>query len=309
METMQRHARREALQAEIENIRSARLIVNTQSRRGQVFCRLVEEALKQRGFNIDACYSVNDPARLPEVVAHAKQEGCKLLIVGGGDGTLSSVVDHLAYEDIVLGVVPLGTGNGFARSLGIPMDLEGTIDVICKGRVREIDLGVVNGDYFANIISIGFNAHVVDGTPGYLKKALGVLAYAISGLKEIFQNRPFACDLFSDGKKLAITTRQIIVANGAFYGISKVSKKARLDDGQLIVCALDSTRKGDIVKFWWALLRGDLPSHEAVHLFNATNILCHASPPKAVDVDGEITFKTPISVSVAPKALLVMAPR
>ena len=205
-------------------------------------------------------------------------------------------------------MLPLGTGNGFARTLGLPLDLEGAVDTIVNGQVVTIDLGVADGDYFANIVSIGFNAFVVHNTPNSLKRFLGVFSYVIQGIKEIFRNRPFVCDLICDGENIELSTRQIIIANGAFYGVSKISDNARVDNGELIVCALDSVKKWDIIRFWFALMRGQLPQHESVRMFFASEVTCHANPAKPVDVDGELTLKTPITVSLARKALHVMAP-
>ena len=100
-------------------------------------------------------------------------KGRKFIILGGGDGTISSVVDHFAYTRVVFGVLPLGTANSFARTLGIPLDLAGAIDVLVNGKVANIDLGKINEDYFANGSAIGMPAIVGRATPHSLKKWLG----------------------------------------------------------------------------------------------------------------------------------------
>jgi diacylglycerol kinase-like protein len=98
------------------------------------------------------------------VIQVAIARGNKLIVVGGGDGTLSAIVDYFAYQNVVVGLLPLGTGNSFARSLGIPLSLEGAIEGITNGKVVDIDLGKVDGDYFANVASIGFSAEVARKT-------------------------------------------------------------------------------------------------------------------------------------------------
>lgn len=309
MTTLGSQDRKLSFEQAIKEQKNVSLVVNTHSRRGRILYKMAQEALLKRGYHLEKCYSVNDPTRLPEVVKHAIEDGCKFLVVGGGDGTLSSIVDHMAYEDIVLGVLPLGTGNGFARTLGLPLDLDGAIDTLVNGKVIDIDLGVANGDYFANIISIGFNAHVVHNTSNALKRTFGVFAYVIQGMKEIGQNRPFVVDITCDGVTSEHVTRQVIIANGAFYGVSRICEDARVDNEELIVCMLDSVKKWDIVRFWFALMRGTLPCHESVKMFSCSKIHCHATPPKQVDVDGEVTFTTPLDVELAPKALMVMVPQ
>src|ERR1043165_4737608 len=161
------------LQKIITQEKSAVLVVNTHSRRGErLFFRAVDE-LTRRGINIVASYLVHQPDRLPQIVKEAIRRKGSLVIVGGGDGTISSIVDAFAYQDVILGILPLGTGNSFARTMGIPLTVEGAVDVIVNGKVADIDLGKVDNDYFANIASLGFSADVAHSSSNRLKKFLG----------------------------------------------------------------------------------------------------------------------------------------
>lgn len=140
---------KQTLEKDIRAAASAVLIVNTYSRRGErLFFRAIDQ-LTAQGITIAAAYPVRDPVRLPEVINEAISRGHQLVVVGGGDGTISSIVDSFAYQDVVLGLLPLGTGNSFARTLGIPLSLEGAVDVIAHGKVADVDLGKVGEDYFA----------------------------------------------------------------------------------------------------------------------------------------------------------------
>ena len=114
------------------------------------------------------------------MVREEMTKGRKFIILGGGDGSISSVVDHLAYASVVFGLLPLGTANSFARTLGIPLDLKGAIDVLVNGKVADVDLAKINEDYFANGSSIGMPAIVGRATPHSLKKWLGRGAYGWS---------------------------------------------------------------------------------------------------------------------------------
>src|SRR6478609_5166493 len=115
--------------------------------------------------------------RLQAIVREEIAKGRKFIILGGGDGTISSVVDHFAYASVVFGVLPLGTANSFARTLGIPLDLAGAIDVLVNGKVATIDLGKINDDYFANGSSIGMPAAVGRAVPPRLKRWFGRSGY------------------------------------------------------------------------------------------------------------------------------------
>src|SRR5690242_18809603 len=105
------------LDAAISGERRAVLVVNTRSRSGRDLYADAKRLLTRAGLRIDAAYPVRDPVRLPEIVQGAIAQGHKLIIVGGGDGTISSVVDCFAHRDTVLGILPLGTANSFARAL------------------------------------------------------------------------------------------------------------------------------------------------------------------------------------------------
>lgn len=303
-----RTARKKQLLEQIKSEKRAALIVNAQARRGQVWFREAKKQLQNAGFTITGSYEVKDPVRLPQIVEHAVASGAKFVIVGGGDGTISTVVDYLARRNIVLGILPLGTGNSFARTIGIPLSLDGAVNTILNGKVVDVDLGIANGDYFANIASIGFNARVVHSTPNGWKRRLGVLAYLLAGVRELFRNDAFSCRLEIDGETREYRTQQIIIANGAFYGVNRITPGASADDRVLRVCLVDSEKKWDIVRLWLGLLKGN-PASKSIRVFKTRKVVCYAEPNQVVDIDGELTAGTPISISVAQQALMVMAPQ
>src|SRR3546814_12283587 len=103
-----------------------------------------------------------------------------MVIVGGGDGSLSCTVDDVVDRDCVFALLPLGTANSFARTLGIPLDLDGAIRTIATGRRRRIDLGMIDGDYFANAAAIGLSPMIGDSVPHKLQKYLGRVGYLSS---------------------------------------------------------------------------------------------------------------------------------
>ncbi len=127
------HHRREekvTLENSIKTNRRAVLVVNARSRRGARYYSEAKRRLVEKGWTLDAAYPVHRPERLPEIVRQAISQGHKFIIIGGGDGTISSVVDHFAYTDVVFGILPLGTANSFARHLSIPLQLDAAVDVL-----------------------------------------------------------------------------------------------------------------------------------------------------------------------------------
>src|SRR5262245_51931988 len=196
--------------------KSAVLVVNTYYRKGEGSFFQAVDKLTKRGIDITASYPVRHTDRLPAIMKEAIRREGSLVIVGGGDGTISSVVDYFAYQDVVLGILPLGTGNSFARTLGIPLTLEGAVDVIANGKVADIDLGKIDNDYFANMASIGFSADVAHSSSNTLKKFLGPLAYLFVAVGQFFRHQSFACTFQTANEKHVIKTHQVLIANGSF---------------------------------------------------------------------------------------------
>jgi len=297
------------LQKIIEKEKSAVLVVNTHSRRGErLFFRALDE-LTKRGINITASYPVRHPDRLPAIMKEAIRREGSLVIVGGGDGTISSIVDHFAYQDVVLGILPLGTGNSFARTLGIPLTLEGAVDVIAGGKVADIDLGKIDNDYFANMAAIGFSADVAHSSPHKLKKFLGPFAYLFVAVGQFFHHRSFSCTFHTAHEEHRIKTHQVLIANGGFMGKTFFTPSINPDDRSLIVFTMDMLNRWQMLKLWIAFLLGKYAAFSEAKYFRTREIRIEADPPQHIDVDGEKTTRTPVTVSLAPEALKVMVPQ
>src|SRR6185312_4497827 len=201
-----------ALHHEIKAQRRAVLIVNTRSRRGARFYAHAKAELIAAGLTLDATYPVRHAERMPEVAREAIAHGHKFIIVGGGDGSISSVVDHFAYAPVVFGLLPFGTANSFARTLGIP------IDVLVHGKVADVDLGMIDGDYFANGSGIGLPAAVGRATPHGLKRWLGRLGYLLTAVNEFMHHRPFRCMVGIAGRERSFEALDVRIASGGYQG-------------------------------------------------------------------------------------------
>jgi YegS/Rv2252/BmrU family lipid kinase len=284
------------------------LIVNTHSRKGKHFYAAAKDEFIKRGISIVSSYLVQYPESLSEVVQDAINRGHKFIVVGGGDGTISSVVDYFAYKDVVLGILPLGTANSFARSLGIPLDLKGAIDVIVNGKVIDVDLGKVGDDYFSNAVAIGFTATVARNISPKLKRYFGVLAYVLTGMKVFFSLKPFECILTISEKTYTINTHQIIVSNAGQFGVTELDPDASPDNRELIVFAMDTQSRWQMLVLWAAFLLKKSNIFSQSRFFRTKKILLEAKPPQIVEVDGELTTHTPVCITLASGALKVMAP-
>jgi YegS/Rv2252/BmrU family lipid kinase len=299
---------KQELQKIISEEKSAVLVVNTHSRNGeQLFFRAMDE-LAEKGINITASYPVRHPDRLSEIIKEAIGRQGSLVIVGGGDGTISSIVDYFAYQDVVLGILPLGTGNSFARTLGISLTLEGAVDVIAQGKVADIDLGKINDDYFANMAAIGFSADVAHSSPHLLKRFLGPLSYLLVAVGQFFRHRSFSCTFRTAHDEQKIKTHQVLIANGSFMGETLFTPAVSPDDRSLIVFTMDMLNRWQTLKLWIAFTLGKYTAFSEAKYFRTREIRIETDPPQYIDVDGEKTTQTPVTVSLAPEALKVLVP-
>jgi YegS/Rv2252/BmrU family lipid kinase len=236
-------------------------------------------------------------------------EGFTGIVIGGGDGTLNAAAPALLKAELPLGILPLGTANDLARSLGIGPDLTTAARVIAAGHRRRIDLGEVNGTLFFNVASIGFSAELAQGLGAAAKKRWGKLGYAIAAFRLLRRARPFKAWIAHDGRIHKVRTIQISVGNGRHYGGGMtVATNAAPDDGKLDIYSLE-------VSHWWRLLallpylrRGTHGQWRDVRTFTTLGCSVATRRPMPVNTDGELTTMTPARFRLLPKCLDVFAP-
>ncbi|HEY9807063.1 MAG TPA: diacylglycerol kinase family protein, partial [Candidatus Obscuribacterales bacterium] len=167
----------------------ALLLVNRQARRGQEALAQAIEHLQTKGLDLLEESSAK-PEELSDLIRNYRDR-VDLVIVGGGDGTLNAVTEGLVDTQLPLGVLPLGTANDLARTLGIPTDLNQACEIITQGNLQRIDLGWVNGKYFFNVASLGLSVQITQQLTTEVKRRWGVLAYLATAIGVIRQSRPF----------------------------------------------------------------------------------------------------------------------
>ena len=288
--------------------RTAALIVNARSRKGQ---RLFERAcarLRECGMQVDA-HAVKDPRNLERVARRALAKKPEVMILGGGDGTMSGLVDDLVGRNVVLGVLPLGTANSFARTLGIPLDIDGAVDVILEGEPRRIDLGMIDDDYFANAASLGIAPQIAETVPHMLKKVLGRVGYLSWAAVQFARFRPFWLTVDTGGGPQRLKVVEVRIANGRYHGGVELMEAAELDNGEIIVEAVRGRFKRRLVTNWAAsVLRLDM-RRDDIMVFRGKSIRIDTEPHMPISIDGEVLAHTPVTARVAPGVIEVMAPR
>ena len=295
--------------------RRAALIVNTRSRTGERTFFQALDRLQDLGVTLGPTYAVRDPVRLPETVRDVLDDGSeyRLLILGGGDGSVSSVVDFLAHHHVVLGLLPLGTANDFARTLGIPSDIEGACQTIAAGKMVDVDLGLAGGNYFVNVASVGLGVEATRALSPWMKKSVGPLAYPAAAIKAFLSHEPFSARLtFPDGDHEPVEHErllQVAVGNGRFYGGGMVvAPESGIDDRNLDVYAIELGRHRDLIGVARYLKSGDFIRNESVTQYRTERVRLETNPELAVNIDGEVVTRTPQDFSVTHNALKVLVP-
>jgi diacylglycerol kinase (ATP) len=295
--------------------RRAALIVNTRSRSGERTFFEALDRLEELGVSLGATYAIRDPVRLPETVRQVLHEdsGYGLLILGGGDGSVSSVVDYLAHNHVILGLLPLGTANDFARTLGIPSDMEKACETIAGGKVVDVDLGLAGDNYYVNVSSVGLSVGVTQALSPRLKRRIGALAYPTAAIRAFLSHEPFSARLtFPEGDHEPVEygrLLQVAVGNGRFYGGGMVvAPQSGIDDRSLDIYAIELGRHRDLIGAARYLKSGDFIRSESVGHYRTERVRLQTEPELPVNIDGEVVTRTPQDFSVVHNALKVLVP-
>ncbi|MDG4767932.1 YegS/Rv2252/BmrU family lipid kinase [Solwaraspora sp. WMMD406] len=292
----------------IRRQRRAALIVNAKSRRGRQLYSDARQRLTSAGFTLVGSYPVDEPGELERSLDEAVRLAPDLLVAGGGDGTIGAAARLLAHRDIALGLLPLGTTNNFARTLGIPIDLDAAVAVITTGKVIDVDLGLAGDLPFANHVGIGLSAEVMLRTPPRLKRAVGKLAYPATAAALMARHRPLRVTVRAEGRIREFTTHQLYVANGGHQAGRPITADANADDRLLVAYPVGGPSRRGLLG---ATVRNAATGHRRTlrhdPFLAVGELLVEADRPAAVEIDGEPSGETPIRLSVDPNALRVMA--
>ncbi|TPG08479.1 diacylglycerol/lipid kinase family protein [Sphingomonas oligophenolica] len=288
-------------------ITSAALIVNAMSRTGRRSFKAACAAMQDLPFPVDA-HAVEDPADLEATVERALAKKPDLVILGGGDGTISGLVDLLVGRDVILGVLPLGTANSFARTLGIPLDIPGAIDVIRNGAPRRIDLGMIDDDYFANCAAMGISPQIAQTVPHGLKKLLGRIGYLGWAAYQYTRFKPFTLTVGEGAAAESLCVVEVRISNGRFHGGTLLVDDAAVDSGDIVVQAVVGTTKRRLVKNWVASVFRSEARHDDTRDFRGTALRIATDPPMPISIDGEVLATTPVTARIAAGVIKVIAP-
>lgn len=288
--------------------RRAALIVNAKSRKGRNLFRVACRLLREAEIELTQADAVRDPKRLGATVRSAIEGGAPMIIVGGGDGSISSSVDHVVGTETIFAILPLGTANSFARTLGIPLDLAGAVDVIANGHARTIDLGMIDGDYFANCATIGIAPQIAGTVPHGLKKWLGRPGYLLWAAYQLVRFKGFALTVGEGDDAETMRAVEVRIANGPYHGGVDLVDEARLDSGRIVVQVVTGRARRHLVWSWTLSVLRHAAREQTTRDFSGEAIRLSTVPPLPISIDGELLARTPVTARIARRAIRVAAP-
>jgi YegS/Rv2252/BmrU family lipid kinase len=285
----------------------ALLLVNRRARRGSESIDAALAVLRQAGFELVEPSPSDERSCADKIRAYA--DGIGLAIIGGGDGTLNNAAPGLLDTGMTMGILPLGTANDLARTLGIPADPVAAARIVIAGVTRRLDVGEVNGHPYFNVASVGFSATLARNLTSDAKKRFGILGYAVAALKLLSESRPFTVEIDHDGRTERARTIQVSVGSGRFYGGGMtVEENATPDDGRLNVYSLEVGHWIELIKLLPALRRGTHGRWKNVRAFDTTELSIRTRRPRDINADGELVTTTPAHFRIHTRVLSVCVP-
>ncbi len=241
-----------------------------------------------------------------ELSRDAVEKNYDIVVAIGGDGTVNEVATGLVNTDTVLGIVPLGSGNGLARSLSVPMFFRKAIQLVTRGIVHTIDAGKVGDRYF--FVTAGFGFDAVVGKRFENTKMRGPAPYYVFSVQEFFRYHAPLFEIKYEGKK--VRTRALIVAaaNTSQYGNNAIiAPRARPDDGLLDLAVINDVNLATTLFYLPTLFTGKIEKTPVYQIYRSTHFDIYREAPGPYTLDGEVfEGDRHIEVSLLPGALKVI---
>jgi YegS/Rv2252/BmrU family lipid kinase len=243
------------------------------------------------------------------VVKQKLQEGIRRFVAVGGDGTVNEIAKALVDTEGILGIIPIGSGNGLARHLRIPLNLEKSMELINAGRFESIDYGRINDQPFFCTCGVGFDAHI--GYKFAEAADRGFMTYVKTTLKEFFTYKPKKYSLRINGEqKLKTRAFLITIANASQYGNNAyISPNSDIQDGQLEICILSPFRVYRSIGLGIRLFTRTMDRSPKMTTIQAESVTLKRKKRGVVHFDGEpCEMGKKLRINIVPKGLRVIIP-
>ena len=303
-------------------LQSAKVIVNPTASGGRVGRQWPTwaQALRARGLEFKAEYS-REAGHATTLARDAVADGYRYVIAVGGDGTVNEVVNGLfasgrTPKDLVLGILPGGTGSDFVRTLGIPRNTEEATPILAGHESRPVDVGVIQcmhgGEpiqrYFVNVAGVGFDGEVSTRVNRVSKRIRGTIPYLSSLLVTLLSYRNKDVTICFDGSEIAGKYNSVIICNGQYFGGGMwIGPRALADDGAFDVVTLGNLNRIELLLNLPRIYNGTHLTHPKVATFRAHDVEVRAGQKMFIQAEGELIGEAPATFRLLPAALNIRA--
>jgi len=292
------------------------IIFNPTAAHGRSLKKLAEIKARLDSLGIRATVKpTKHPGHGSTLVADAVLGEYDGVVAAGGDGTVFEVLNglyqHPKPERIPLGLIPIGTGNAFARDLGLrPFDWLAAIDLLHKGQTRQVDVGHIqtadSGYYFLNIVSIGFTVEA--GLTAKNLKFIGNMAYTLATLWQVLKLKSYPLVMELDGKAIHQDNIFVTVSNSRYTGTHfLIAPGAAMDDGLLDVTLLRKLPRHRLLKLFPTIYHGGHIKQAEISVHKAAHITIKSPRGMLLAPDGEFRGQTPVKISCLHQDLTIFA--
>lgn len=283
-------------------------IVNPNSGRKKhdQLARSIDQVMDPHRFHVDVVYT-KYAGHAIELSREAVQQGLDVIVAVGGDGTINEVAGQMIHTEVILGIIPLGSGNGLARHLGIPRHIEKAVRLINQFEFNKIDTCSVNNHHFVSIAGVGFDALVAKHFAQGDRR--GFMGYFTVVANKYLRYKPKKYILqFNDGKTITTRALFIALANSNQFGYNTtIAPNARLTDGLLDVCIVQKPLLVTLPIIANLLLLKKISLSHDVKIIQTPHLTIQQSKNRAVNIDGEPKkIAKKIEVKINPLSLKVI---
>ena len=245
---------------------------------------------------------------LDTIVDDAERNGFGIVYAVGGDGTVHETAKRLIGRKLALGILPTGSGNGFARHIGLPMEPRASLRSCSTRRIVTIDTATVNGIPFLGVMGVGFDAFIADRFANAGTR--GMWTYVKVGFSGFFGYRPETYEIEVDGRALRETALVVAIANSAHYGNNaRVAPRASVQDGLLDVVVVPPQSLFSSMAMMVRLFRGTIDQAPGVTSLQGKVIRVRRTNAGPAHLDGEpFTLPAELDIRVVPQSLRILLP-
>lgn len=283
------------------------VLLNPNARQGKQNIDPILDRMEDEGLDIKVESSIGAKGLSGVIVERRDELDCVVLC--GGDGTINAAARGLMETGLPAGIMPMGTANDLARTLGVPIDLNLAADIIIAGQTNAIDVGTVNGHPFFNVASLGLSADLARGLTRETKQRWGRLGYAVAASRVLAQARPFTAWISNKDERVRVKTMQIAVGNGRHYGGGNVVEaSAAIDDGMLDLYSLELKNVWKLAMMLRSFRQGAHGAWDEVRTKRCVEFDIDTRLPRPINTDGELVTETPAHFKVHREAVTVYVP-